>query len=205
MNPAENIGVDDTDILEKESETTGDGGSSDNAASQNDAELVDPESEVSESESTIQVLEKELAKSKDQLLRQAAEYQNYRRRTERERVVWTRRAQAAVLEAVLPVLDDFGRSLNAGQSDAVPETGLRAGVQLVYENLQSALAGFGVKPMTVEGEPFDEHLHDAILRVPAPDGVDAGQIVQEVQRGYFHGENVLRHAKVVVATLEEVQ
>ncbi len=180
------------------------------AETQSQTKIVTAEGDVEvevltcESDSVNSALEEELATVKDQLLRQVAEYQNFRRRTARERLGWTRRAQASVLEAMLSVLDDFSRSLGAAKEDAAPDAGFREGVQLVYDNLLSALAGFGVKPMVVEGKPFDEHLHEAILQVPASDDAGAGLVVQEVQCGYLHGEHVLRHAKVVVATQEEV-
>lgn len=154
-------------------------------------------------ESRTRELEEELGRVRDQLLRQAAEFQNYRRRTNRERAEWTRRAQAPVLEAMLAVLDDFGRSLEASPSDGASASAFEAGINLVYENLTAALARFGVEAVEAVGQPFDENLHEAVLRVPVPDGSEPGHVLQEVQRGYRHGEQVLRHAKVVVAAQME--
>ena len=154
-------------------------------------------------ESRTRELEEELGRVRDQMLRQAAEFQNYRRRTNRERAEWTRRAQAPVLEAMLAVLDDFGRSLEASPSDGASPSAFEAGINLVYENLTAALARFGVEAVEAVGQPFDENLHEAVLRVPVPDGSEPGHVLQEVQRGYRHGEQVLRHAKVVVAAQME--
>ena len=151
----------------------------------------------------VQELEEEVGRVKDRLLRQAAEFQNFRRRTNKERGEWTRRAQILVLEAMLAVLDDFRRSLEASPQCDVPDTAFRDGVTLVYENFVAALAKLGVEAMEVVGELFDESLHEAILQVPALGDTAPGFILQEVQRGYRHGSQVLRHAKVVVAAQTE--
>ncbi len=156
-------------------------------------------------EPKIAELEEELGRVRDQLLRQAAEFQNYRRRTERERANWTRRSQAPVLEAMLAVLDDFGRSLEASSNNHESGSAFEAGMNLVYDNLTAALASFGVEAVEAVGQPFDENLHEAVLQVPASDGSEPGHVLQEVQRGYRHGEHVLRHAKVVVAVQTESQ
>ena len=147
----------------------------------------------------------ELQKIRDQLLRQAAEYQNYRRRTDKERAEWARRARITVIDAMLTVLDDFRRSLDAAELLEQTETpgptyqALKDGVGLVYKNFADALEKFGVEVMEAKGEPFDENLHEALMQVPAPDDVEPGVVVEEIQRGYRLGDLVLRHAKVIVA------
>ena len=151
-------------------------------------------------------LAEELRKTKDQLLRQAAEYQNFRRRTERERAEWTQRARMPVLEAMLNVLDDFRRSLDASeqveQQEEMPGPAYRAlkeGVELVYQNFSEALTKLGVEYIEAVGRPFDEHLHEAMMQMPAPEGTAPGIVLQEIQRGYRLGDRVLRHSKVIVA------
>jgi len=150
-------------------------------------------------------LARELAQAKDQLLRQAAEFQNYRRRTEKERGEWVLRGQAQVIEPMLTVLDDFMRSLEASQQVEQQETpgpayqALKEGVELVYQNFQDTLAKLGVEAIDAVGQPFDERLHEAMMQMPAPEGTASGIVLQEIQRGYRLGERVLRHARVIVA------
>ena len=150
-------------------------------------------------------LAEELRKTKDQLLRQAAEYQNFRRRTEKERAEWTPRARMPVIESMLDVLDDFRRSLDASEQVEQQETpgpaykALKEGVDLVYQNFVEALKKFGVEYIEAVGQPFDENLHEALMQMPAPEGTEPGIIVQEIQRGYRLGDRVLRHSKVIVA------
>ena len=150
-------------------------------------------------------LAQELQQTKDQLLRQAAEYQNYRRRTEKERADWIRRGQIPVIEAMLGVLDDFRRSLDASQQVEAQETpgpaytALKEGVELVYSNFADALKKLGVETIEAEGKPFDENLHEALMQQPAPEGTAPGVVLQEIQRGYRLGDRVLRHTKVIVA------
>ena len=150
-------------------------------------------------------LTEELQRTKDQLLRQAAEYQNYRRRTEKERAEWGRRAQIPVIESMLTVLDDFRRSLDASEQVEQQETPgpayqvLKEGVELVYKNFAGALEKLGVEYIEAVGQPFDENLHEALMQMPASDDAEPGIIVQEIQRGYRLGDRVLRHSKVIVA------
>ena len=153
----------------------------------------------------VEQLTQELQRTKDQLLRQAAEFQNYRRRTEKERAEWGRRAQIPVIESMLTVLDDFRRSLDASEQVEQQETpgpayqALKEGVELVYKNFAGALEKLGVEYIEAVGQPFDENLHEALMQMPASDDAASGIIVQEIQRGYRLGDRVLRHSKVIVA------
>ncbi|MFQ5569330.1 MAG: nucleotide exchange factor GrpE [Rhodothermales bacterium] len=154
---------------------------------------------------TPQQLMLQLEQTKDQLLRQAAEYQNYRRRTERERAEWGRRAQAQVIEPLLTVLDDFRRSLDASaQAEQQEASGpayqaLKEGLELVYQNFSDVLTKLGVEYIEAVGKPFDENQHEALMQLPAPEGTEPGVVLEEIQRGYRLGDRVLRHSRVVVA------
>ena len=148
----------------------------------------------------------DLQQMKDQLLRQVAEFQNYRRRVDKERATWQQRAQIQVIEPMLAVLDDFRRSLDMleEQGGSQETTGpayatLKEGVELVYQNFSNALEKLGVEYIEAMGHPFDEHLHEAMMQMPAPEGTAPGTIVGEIQRGYRLGDRVLRHSRVVVA------
>ena len=190
------VGEQPTEPAQAASETaTSDAAPAAGAATPPPADAADPAAALAD----------ELRRTKDQLLRQAAEYQNFRRRTEKERAGWTQRARMPVLEAMLNVLDDFRRSLDASEQVEQQETpgpaykALKEGVDLVYKNFSEALKKLGVEYIEAVGQPFDEHLHEALMQMPAPEGTEPGIIVQEIQRGYRLGDRVLRHSKVIVA------
>ena len=106
---------------------------------------------------------------------------------------------------MLNVHDDFRRSLDASEQVEQQETpgpaykALKEGVDLVYQNFVEALKKLGVEYIEAVGQPFDEHLHEAMMQMPAPDGTAPGIVLQEIQRGYRLGNRVLRHSKVIVA------
>jgi molecular chaperone GrpE len=132
----------------------------------------------------------------DRLLRQAAEFDNYRKRTERERREMARYAAADVLEALLPVVDDFERAL---QAEAGPDAAAyREGVELIYKQLQDLLAKRGVTPIEAVGKPFDPQVHQAITYEPSP-GHAEGEVLEVARRGYMLGDRLLRPAMVKVA------
>lgn len=142
---------------------------------------------------------------KDRWLRAEAEIQNTRRRAIREREEVVRASEERILLDMVEVLDDLERALAAlepGAQDASGE-GSRAawaqGVALTAQRLRDALARHGVSVIPTLGEPFDPALHEALLEVPAPEGVRPGAVAQEVQKGYRRGGRALRAARVVVA------
>ena len=141
----------------------------------------------------------------DQLLRRAAEFQNYRRRTEAEFGRAAERGRAEVVMPLLDVLDDLRRSLDAAEKAEAAEQGspayeaLKTGVDLVYKKFEDTLAAFGVAAIEAVGQPFDEELHDAMMQQESPDA-EPGTVVGEIQKGYRMGERVLRHARVIVAS-----
>ena len=133
----------------------------------------------------------------DRLLRKTAEFDNYRKRTERERREMAQYATGDVLEALLPIVDGFERAL---QADAGADAGAyRKGVELIYKQLQDVLAKRGVTPIDPLGESFDPHWHDAVVREAATDGRD-GEVTEVFSRGYRLGDRLLRPAMVKVAT-----
>jgi molecular chaperone GrpE len=152
----------------------------------------------------VEALEAERDDLNDRMLRKAAELENVRRRMDREKKRRYQAGKETVLESMLEVLDDFERSLEAVQDlDASqdPESAyetLKGGVEMVYRKFQDQLQSLDVEPIEAEGEPFDEHLHEAMMRQPS-DEVEPGTVLQEVQKGYTMGDRVLRHSRVVVA------
>lgn len=135
---------------------------------------------------------------RDQLLRKAAEFENYKRRSEADFGVIIKNANESLLLSLLPVLDDFGRSLGAGR-DAQNHEALLAGVEMVRAKFLKVLEKQGVVPFESAGKPFDVDYHDALLQVPRTD-LPPHTIIQEVEPGYMLHDKVLRHAKVIVST-----
>ena len=139
----------------------------------------------------------ELKAMEDKYLRLYAEFDNYKRRTNAERIELFKTANQEVLVSLLPVLDDFGRALKAMQT-ATEVAPVKEGVELVNNKLTSILTAKGLKPMESIGKPFDSEYHEAITNIPAPSEDLKGKIVDEVERGYFLNDKVIRFAKVVV-------
>jgi molecular chaperone GrpE len=138
---------------------------------------------------------------KDQLLRKAAEFENYKRRSEADTASIVRFANERLLKALLPVLDDFDRSLKAGREKGADDPFFR-GVELVASKLTRVMMQEGLEPFSSVGEPFDVGLHDALMQLPRSD-VPPHTVVEEVERGYRLHDKVLRHAKVVVSASPE--
>jgi molecular chaperone GrpE len=134
---------------------------------------------------------------KDQLLRRAAELENFKRRSETEFATIIRNANENLLTALLPVLDDFDRSLKAS-ADSTDGESLRRGIELIAQKLAKVLEREGLVPFESVGQPFDVAYHDALLQLPRAD-VPPHTVIEEVERGYKLREKVLRHAKVVVS------
>lgn len=162
--------------------------------------------ELAERAAEVERLQAEVKGLQEQVLRRAAEFQNYRRRTEAELGQIAARGREEVVMAVLDVYDDLRRSLDAAGRAAKQETpgpayeALHEGVELVYRKFTDVLAQFQVEPIEAVGHPFDEDLHDAMMQQPATDpGIPSGTVLAEIQPGYRLGDRVLRHAQVVVA------
>ena len=156
----------------------------------------------------IDRLNTELGQATDQLKRQAAEFQNYRRRTEQEKAQSVSLGKSLVISSLLDVIDDFERSLEATNKAEEEVDGdlsptylsLKSGVDLVYQKLKGELGKMGVEPIEAVGQPFDEDIHEAMMQQPAAEGEEAGIVLTEIQRGYRMGDRVLRHARVIVSS-----
>lgn len=141
--------------------------------------------------------EEEIASLKDRLLRQMAEFDNYRKRTIKEKSDLILSGGQRVLESLLPVLDDLERANDSMQKSDDIAT-LREGVTLIIDKLTKALSAHGLKKMETADTEFDTDYHEAIAITPAVDEAHKNHIIDCVQAGYLLGEKVLRHAKVVV-------
>ncbi|GAB2473818.1 protein GrpE [Hymenobacter qilianensis] len=149
-----------------------------------------PQSEVNRTET-------ELAELKDKYLRLAAEFDNYKRRTAKERSDLFKSANQELMAVLLPVLDDFERARNHTQVSEDVQV-VRESVDIIYNKLVKTLQQKGLTAMETKGGDFDSDLHEAITQIPAPSEELKGKVVDEVEKGYYLGDKVIRHAKVVL-------
>ncbi|MGV3458877.1 MAG: nucleotide exchange factor GrpE [Flavobacterium sp.] len=141
-------------------------------------------------------LEEELAKEKDKFLRLFAEFENYKRRTAKERLELFKTANQEVLQAMLPVMDDFDRAL--AQIAKSEDDVLLKGVELIHNKLRDTLSSKGLEIVEVKtGDPFDADFAEAITQIPAGDELK-GKVVDVVEKGYKLGDKIIRFPKVVI-------
>ncbi len=133
----------------------------------------------------------------DQLLRLRADFDNFRKRTLRERTELYQRANEDLMEDIMPVLDHLDLALKAADDHGADESFVH-GVKMVAEQLQSVLGSFGLKPIDADGADFDHNVHEAISRMQSED-VPEDKVIAQVRRGYFLGNKLLRAAQVVVS------
>lgn len=139
----------------------------------------------------------ELAQLKEQLLRRAAEFENFKRRTREEKDLLMKYGAEGVLRDLLPVLDDFDRSIAAAREHNDLEA-LRSGIEIIHGKLLRVLEHRGLRPIDAMGKPFDVDFHDALLQMPSAEAAP-GTVLDVVEKGYMLHDRVIRHAKVTVA------
>lgn len=142
-------------------------------------------------------LKEELAKEKKEYLFLMAEFDNFRKRTLREKSDLIKNAGATAFKGLLPIVDDFERALKATENSE-DGASVREGMDLIYKKLKKYLEQNGVKEMDPEDKTFDADRHEAITAVPAPDESLKGKILDTIEKGYMLNDKVMRHAKVVV-------
>ena len=146
------------------------------------------EIETNEQEAGLQQQVDEL---KDKYLRLFAEFDNYKKRSVKERLDTLKTAAQDSLSAMLPILDDFERAAKNGD-------GLSEGIQLIQNKLNSIMSQRGIKAMESTGEVFNAEFHEAITEIPMPDESMKGKVIDTVEKGYFLNDKIIRYAKVVV-------
>jgi len=162
----------------------------------NEQEITDTPQEKAEV-SAEDKLKDELAQANDKYLRLYAEFDNFRRRTSKERVELLQTAGKEIIVSLLPVLDDFERAEKAMEKSTDVEA-LKAGVALIQNKLNNILTQKGLKPMQSIGEPFNADLQEAVTNIPAPTEEMKGKVIDEMEKGYMLGDSVIRFAKVIV-------
>ena len=148
-------------------------------------------------EDKIAALQAELEKSQKEYLFLMAEFDNYRKRTVKEKAELINNGGEKAMLGLLPVIDDFERAIDAIDKSSDVE-GLKEGVDLIYNKFMKYLESQQVKPMESTGTDFDADIYEAVTTFPAPDESMKGKVIDTVQKGYTINEKVLRHAKVVV-------
>jgi len=183
MTPEETIPTNEAEIVELASEQA----------------TVATELETPDNQPANDKLQTELAELKDKYLRLYADFENFRRRTSKEKLELMATANEELMKAILPVVDDFERAMTSFDNSTEVEP-LKEGVGLIYSKLYKTLEAKGLKPMTAKGEILDADLHESIAQFPAPNDDMTGKIIDEVEKGYFLNEKVIRYAKVVVGS-----
>lgn len=159
-----------------------------------EAEEVDEKAQL---EAKVADLELQLEKEKKEYLFLMAEFDNFRKRTMKEKVEIIKNAAEKAMKDILPVIDDFERALQA-MNDQKDVQGLKEGVELIYNKFIKYLEANGVKAIESDKAEFDTELHEAVANFPTPEEELKGKVIDTVQKGYKINDKVLRHAKVVV-------
>jgi molecular chaperone GrpE len=156
-----------------------------------DEEIVQETAEQAQTEETQ--APDELAEMKEKYLRLYSDFENFRKRTSKEKIDLIQTASAGLIVDLLPVIDDYERAIaNA------PEGEISEGIQLIFTKISATLQAKGLKELPAKGEVFDAELHDCITQFPAPTDEDKGKVMEVVEKGYTLNEKVIRFAKVVV-------
>ena len=138
-----------------------------------------------------------IAELNDRFLRLYAEFDNYRKRTNKEKIELISNAGESILKDMLPVMDDFERAITNNETAEDLES-VKEGFHLIFNKFRQILESKGLKKMEAKGESFDSELHEAIANVPAPSEDLKGKVIDDVEKGYYLNEKVIRYAKVVV-------
>jgi molecular chaperone GrpE len=168
----------------------------DQAEDINQKEKAQPEESDMASVREAELLEK-LAEMQDRYLRLSAEFDNYRKRTLKEKIDLTKTASESVLLKILPVFDDFERGVQLMES-STDSNAMHEGINLIYSKFRNFLEQNGVKEIEAMNHDFNVDMHDAVTKVPAPDEALKGKVVAVLEKGYLLNEKVIRFSKVVV-------
>jgi len=171
---------------------------------QNEQEMENPSNETVQEQDTEAIqeskeptAEERYAELNNKYIRIHAEFDNYRKRTNKEKLDTINSANAGVLKDMLPVLDDFERAIKNNET-VEDAAAIKEGFNLIFNKFRSIMESKGIKEMKTKGEPFDSEIHEAIANVPAPKKKDKGKVIEAVEKGYYLNDKVIRYAKVVV-------
>ncbi|SHN62564.1 molecular chaperone GrpE [Butyrivibrio hungatei DSM 14810] len=182
--------------LEKEAEEKEEKAAEETASEENVTEAEAETSEETKKEKKDPLKEK-IDELNDKVMRQMAEFENFRKRTDKEKAQMFEQGQANVLEKLLPVVDNFERGL-AAVPEADKDGAFADGMNKIYKQLMKQLEDLGVTPIEAVGKEFDPNLHNAVMQVESEE-YESGMVAQELQKGYMFHETVLRHSMVGVS------
>ena len=153
---------------------------------------------ISSKDKEVTKLKVELSEIKDKYIRLYSEFENFRRRTAKEKIDLVSTATEDLMIDLLPVIDDFERAIDSFESNNVDVETMKEGIQLIYNKLGNVTEKKGLKNMgTDPGDDFNSELHDAISHIPAPEKKLKGKIIDTIEKGYYLNDKVIRFAKVV--------
>ena len=145
----------------------------------------------------LATLKQDKSELNDKYLRLLAEFENYKKRTVKEKIDLMSSAAKDTLSKLLPVLDDFDRAKKISDDEGSEEV-FPDGVTMVYNKLHSTLKGIGLTEMETNGEVFDSEMHEAVTEIPAPNDEMKGKVIDTIEKGFLLNDKIIRHAKVVV-------
>ena len=192
---AEDIKVEEKDNIQQENvETT------ENAEQEANNETATLENDEEKQEDTVASLGQKLIEANNKYLTLYADFENFRKHSNKQRLDLIENAGEDLIKSLLPILDDFDRALqNMAKSEDEMVKQMLEGMNLIYKKFYGILEKKGLKPIDAKGKAFDENLHEAVTMFPAPTEEDKGKVIDEVEKGYFLNNKVLRFSKVVVA------
>lgn len=186
--------MEDKEIIEENINQTAEAATGQEAANTEEQTKLTPEQQM---QKELDEANEKIAALEDKYLRQAAEFDNYRKRTIKEKAELIKNGGERAIESILPVLDDFERAIdNMSKDEKAAE--LLTGVELIYNKFIGILKQNGLQKIKTEGEDFNTDYHEAIALVPTPDESLKGKVLDCIQTGYTLNEKVIRHAKVAV-------
>jgi len=150
-------------------------------------------------EDELKKLQEKVMELNDKYLRLYSDFENYRKRIQKEKTDWMKFAGEDVIKHILPVLDDFERAIKHNENLEDVEK-LREGFVLIFNKLKQLLKQKGLEPMESKGEPFNADFMEAVTQIPAPDDQSKGKVIDELEKGYKMHEKIIRLAKVVVGS-----
>jgi molecular chaperone GrpE len=189
--------TEEKDILNEENVQDADAAVNEENVQNADAAEEAPQEEQAEEQDPLEKAQAELAEMKNQLLYKAAEFENYRKRTLKERAELILNGGEKVITAILPVLDDMERAIANGSKTEDPQV-LREGMELIYQKFVKTLESQGVSKIDTKDADFDTDLHEAVAMVPGMGDDKKGKVIDCLQEGYKLNDKVIRHAKVAV-------
>ena len=191
------MSIDTKEPLDEEnSKKDNNDGNSQNDSNGNNDDLNNQE-EQQEKQNFEPTAEEKYAELNDRFIRLYAEFENFRRRSNKERLDVISSANAGLLKDLLPVLDDFERAII--NNDQVTDIEIvKEGFALIQNKFKSILDSKGLKEMNAKGEPFDSELHEAIANIPVSEEEQKGKVIDDIEKGYYLNDKVIRFAKVVV-------